>query len=407
MLAINHLQGLDQRLVVQTSDGQSAYLLVGRRGNYIKISSSAYYLLRNIHQGRSFEQIAEQLSRQRGTPVGAAEVEVAYEQVVAQITAIENKAPQSAPGFWVRTRLLPAQMVQHISGYFAWLFHPMVAAVIIAAMLVMLVLGLRTFGMVHILTLEGEQMSSFLSIYGLFLLSLVFHELGHASACTRFGVRPNEIGFAFYWIYPALYTNVNAAWQLNRRQRVVVDLAGVFFQLIAGTIYLFFAWLYHWDIGLKAFTMVLHVCMFMMNPFFRFDGYWVVADALGITNFAQELRRILRVGFDRLRGKPTATLPWPTYVLALIGVYVLAGIGFWLYFLSWAGPEIVSALLDYPTHFVDFFEDMRHGAITVEHFDSILFPTFVVVGVLLMLARLTQWLGRSITRHVSAPSGQI
>lgn len=89
--------------------------------------------------------------------------------------------------------------------------------------------------------------------------------------------------------------------------------------MIVGTIYLLLAWIFSWNIGVKAFVMVFYSCLFMLNPFWTFDGYWVVADSLGITNFGRELRKIFR---------------WLRVVLALIGVYVLAGIGFWGYFLE-------------------------------------------------------------------------
>jgi putative peptide zinc metalloprotease protein len=390
MVAAASFQGLDQRLVIQTANGQSTYLLVGERGRYIKISASAYYLLRNVQAGRSFEHIADQLSRQRGTPVAAAEVEVAYQRVVDQITTIENKTPQHPPGFWIRTRLLSASTVQRISRSFTWVFHPVIAPVILVAMVAMFVLALSTLGPTTLLSLEEEEVSPFFSIYGLFLLSLVFHELGHASACTRYGVRPKDIGFAFYWIYPVLYTDVNAAWQLTRWQRVVVDLAGVFFQLIVGSIYLFLAWFYTWEIPLKAFVMVFYGSLFMLNPFLRFDGYWVVADALGIANFGQQFRNILHTMYLRLRGRPTSPLPWSTPILALIAVYGLGAVAFWGYFLWWVVPELINIVSAYPVNIGSALSEMLQGTVTAERLESLFLPTFAVVGMALIVSKLTR-----------------
>lgn len=400
MVAVAQLHGLDQRLVVHTSDGQASHLLIGRRGNYIKISPSAYYLVQQVQAGRSFEQIADQLSTQRATPVDAAEVEGAYQRVIDQITAIESKVLQSPAGFWVRANLIPASSVQAISRLFAWLFHPVVAALLIGMVLIGIVLGVQAFGLTTVFTLDEEQMTPFLAIYGLFLLSLVFHELGHASACAWFGVPPAEIGFAFYWIYPAFYTNVNAAWQLPRWQRVVVDLAGIFFQLIIGTIYLVLAWLYAWDVGLKAFVMVFYSCLFMLNPFWKFDGYWVITDALGMTNFGRAVGKILRTSYQRLRGRPTEALPWPRLVLALIGVYVLAGIGFWGYFLGWVVPELLSITVTYPVNLARTVQEILNGTITIEQLETLFLPTFAVIGLALIINRIVRWLGRSMQRTV-------
>lgn len=60
--------------------------------------------------------------------------------------------------------------------------------------------------------------------------SSFFHELGHASACKYFGVRHGGIGFGLYLNFPVLYTDVTEVWKLNRAQRCVVNLAGVYFQ---------------------------------------------------------------------------------------------------------------------------------------------------------------------------------
>lgn len=400
MVAVAQLQGLDQRLVIHTSDGQSSYLLVGRRGNYIKISPSAYYLVQQVQAGRSFEQIADQLSTQRATPVDAAEVEVAYQRVIDQITAIESKALSAPAGFWARVSLIPAAGVQAISRFSAWLFHPLIATLLIGVIIAVIGLNVRTFGFSTVFTLDEEQMTPFLAIYGLFLVSLVFHELGHASACTWFRVPPDEIGFAFYWIYPAFYTNVNAAWQLPNWQRVVVDLAGIFFQLIVGAVYLFLAWLYAWDVGLKAFMMVFYSCLFMLNPFWKFDGYWIVADALGITNFGRAVGKILRTSYQRLRGRPTEALPWPRLVLALIGVYVLAGIGFWGYFLGWVVPELLSITVTYPVNLARTVQEIFNGTITIEQLETLFLPTFAVIGLALIISRIVRWLGRSMQMTV-------
>lgn len=62
------------------------------------------------------------------------------------------------------------------------------------------------------------------------LASSFFHELGHASACKYFGVRHGGIGFGLYLNFPVLYTDVTEVWKLNRAQRCVVNLAGVYFQ---------------------------------------------------------------------------------------------------------------------------------------------------------------------------------
>ncbi len=42
-----------------------------------------------------------------------------------------------------------------------------------------------------------------LLVLGLSVLSLLFHECGHAAACRYGGARPGVIGMGFYVIWPA------------------------------------------------------------------------------------------------------------------------------------------------------------------------------------------------------------
>ena len=124
-------------------------------------------------------------------------------------------------------------------------------------------------------------------IVGLFvfmLLSSFFHELGHASACKYFGLHHGGIGFGLYLNFPVLYTDVTEVWKLNRMQRCVVNIAGVYFQsywLLA----LLIAFLLTNNDMLRYLILTMNLSFLMtLNPFFKFDGYWIASDILGVPN---------------------------------------------------------------------------------------------------------------------------
>lgn len=71
-----------------------------------------------------------------------------------------------------------------------------------------------------------------LGVLLLLLLSSFVHEIGHASACRHFGVKHGGIGFGLYLTFPVFYTDVSEIWKLKRTERIVVNMAGVYFQLI-------------------------------------------------------------------------------------------------------------------------------------------------------------------------------
>ena len=76
----------------------------------------------------------------------------------------------------------------------------------------------------------------------------------------------------------------------KREQRLVVNTAGVYFQLLFLSpiiiIYLFTG-----NDILKYFIYTVNVnFLITLNPFFKFDGYWIVSDLLGVPNLRARTR---------------------------------------------------------------------------------------------------------------------
>ncbi len=136
----------------------------------------------------------------------------------------------------------------------------------------------------------------FLSWEGAFYyaMSLVFvktlHELGHAYTATRHGVRVNTMGVAFMVMMPLLFTDVTDAWRLkSRRKKLAIDCAGMGVELIIAGLATFL-WVFLPDGHLRSIAFVLATTSWILslfvnlNPFMRFDGYYILADAWGIPN---------------------------------------------------------------------------------------------------------------------------
>ena len=75
-----------------------------------------------------------------------------------------------------------------------------------------------------------------LLITGLVVLSAGFHELGHAAACRYGGATPGGIGVGLYLVWPAFYTDVTDAYRLPRRDRLRVDLGGLYFNALVAVV---------------------------------------------------------------------------------------------------------------------------------------------------------------------------
>lgn len=149
------------------------------------------------------------------------------------------------------------------------------------------------------LTWEGVLLS---------LLALVLvktaHELGHAYAAVAFGCRVHTMGIAFMVMAPMPYTDVTDAWRLtDRRQRQLIDSAGMLTELAIAAVALFlWAFLPHGTLRSTAFVLsvvsILSSLAININPFMRFDGYYLLAEALRIDNLQS---RAFSLGCWKLR----------------------------------------------------------------------------------------------------------
>lgn len=137
--------------------------------------------------------------------------------------------------------------------------------------------------------------------------SSLFHELGHASACKHFGIRHGGIGFGLYLNFPVLYTDVTEVWRLRRADRCIVNLAGVYFQM-----YILLALFYVTGSDTVRYMILTLNLGFIMtlNPFFKFDGYWIASDVLGIPNLRSRSKELLGYVYRRMRGRAADETPY-------------------------------------------------------------------------------------------------
>jgi len=138
-------------------------------------------------------------------------------------------------------------------------------------------------------------------LYGLLLVSVLFHELGHLSALRFHGGEHGEVRMGLYIVFPVLYANVNRAWGLSRKARVDVDLGGVYFQFLLAIPCLAAYWSSSSLVWPSLCAGILSMVVMAMNPFFRFDGYWLCSDILGVPNLRERSRRYLKQVWSRLR----------------------------------------------------------------------------------------------------------
>jgi putative peptide zinc metalloprotease protein len=292
------------------------YLLQAPGGRQFRVSPLAKEILESLDGHTSLDVIAQRL-RSKGSDVTTAELNTFLEEQYGSLGVFANYAASAVPApagtagmrtnpllVFLHWRILPAGAVIRISRVFRVLFNGFVAA---GGLLAIAVAHYWIYRREMPALIEDQTEVNLIFISGLALLSVLFHEFGHSSAVTRYGGSPGAIGFGLYLLMPSFYTDVSEVWRFPRRQRMVVDCAGVYFQQLVFCVFALSAYLTDIPEFAVACTLIDTMALITMNPVFQFDGYWFLVDYLGLP----ELQRLAWGQLRKwvLRAKDVPPLP--------------------------------------------------------------------------------------------------
>lgn len=333
--------------VLDGSDVRVSYVLDCDSGVQVRLSELAYRVVTAAWNGASFEEIAIRCSDDERR-LNAANVGQVYDRVVAGIDSAEEQQRTRARkhGFLLRRTLFPAELAGRIATPFAALFGRIAAPVLLA--LAACAAGAYWIDAQHVAP-PALGRYDVPAGYALFVVSCLAHEFGHAGACKRFGVRPGSIGLALYLVFPVFYSDVTRIWRLSRRRRIAVDSAGLYVQSICGACYAAIYVQTHAAALHCAIIFIIAAALLDLNPLFRFDGYWIVSDALGVSGLHAHVWRTLRRLASRfVRCGHVPAPPLPPFTVAVLTVYSFAALASWTWFivrLAQIAPEQMRHLM--------------------------------------------------------------
>ena len=158
------------------------------------------------------------------------------------------------------------------------------------------------------------------------LFLLFFHQIGHSASSKKYGVLCKEMGLGLYLIFPVLYTNLGETWKLQRKKRIIINLSGIYFQLIIGVIIGFIAHISNSNLLSFVFYSNIAIILFNFNPFIKLDGYWVITDLLNIKNLSKlsnnQIINIFLLKFNKLKNSWLITYSVAKLIFLLLIVYV-------------------------------------------------------------------------------------
>ena len=304
------------------------------------VSEPLAKFIETVKKAGSFEEAAVNWSGLSGKAYTADEVRTICERYLSDIMKPE---PQEKKTFLWEKELVSESRVDILQRHFRILFRP---AVVIAILAIAIVFEIIFFTSDLTVSLGEVDMLTIAVLLVMMLLSSFFHEIGHATACACFGEKAKGIGLGIYLNFPVFYTDVSGIWKLPRKQRMAVNFAGIYFQLI----FLLPCLAVYFITGSQIVKYFIYTInfnfIFTLNPFFKFDGYWIMSDMIGIPNLRSKSNWILKNIKDRLLGRGGRKDFWTQIRMRekiLLAVYTVGVNIFFLYYAVFVIPKFLKS----------------------------------------------------------------
>ncbi len=290
-----YVDALDEMIFVQVEDNRYG---IEYHGKIFYVGKLLYAILTTFRDTKDFTQTAASITERFQTVYAPDQIQRIIGEGLIKLTVVNpentDQVPQPSRYIFGRIQLLNGDRVNTISRWFLFLYQGALLRILSGIALVMTGLFLadvaqKDLFMARITWHDGPIL---LGISYVFLIaSCLFHEFGHSSAATKYGIKSKEIGFGFYLIFPVLYTDISRVWLLNRHQRVLVNLAGIYFQSLLNIgLYLLHvtnSYPVFDTVYISLFLTNTFLILYSLNPYLRNDGYWIYSDYFDLTNLTR------------------------------------------------------------------------------------------------------------------------
>lgn len=215
-----------------------------------------------------------------------------------QSNTIHEKRPHRQP-IHFHLQLLPPSVIARIAPRLHFFFRPYLFGPLFVLSFLTVGVFVYTQRESIIATSNRTLLAQCVSFF-LILSFQIFHELGHAAASSYYGRPSRGIGFGFYYYFmPVFYSNQTRIWLLPPRQRIVVNLSGIYFDFITMLCSIGLWHISHAEFFRFYPYVLLGTTLKNLNIFLRYDGYWVLADALHSDGLNKEANAALRALLSR------------------------------------------------------------------------------------------------------------
>ena len=287
---------------------------IARRGDgqVVQLSRLLHLVAGAVDGRRDTERISHRVSGLYGRDVSADNISFLIDNKLIPLGVVvpwgqeddEVDAPRSDLLLALKGHrvLFNERRTARIAGSLTWLHRKPVVALVLLAAVAMDVWLFGFYGAITPVLGVLDQPVLMLAVFALTVVSLVFHEFGHASACRYGGARPGCIGCGLYLIWPSMYTDVTDVYRIGRAGRIRTDLGGVYFNVVFMLLLAGCYLLTGQPFLLSAIYLGHFEVLEQLMPAVRLDGYYILGDVAGVPDLFGKIRPIV---ISMLPGRPT------------------------------------------------------------------------------------------------------
>ncbi|MDX6474788.1 MAG: putative peptide zinc metalloprotease protein [Gaiellaceae bacterium] len=320
---------------------EAPYIARRSDGQVVQMPQLLYFVAEAVDGKRNYSEIAEHASQQFGRELDADGAQMLIQEKLVPLGVVQSpdgnaqELQKSDPllGLKMKTGVVPEKLVNSITTVFKPLFLPPVVLAVLGAFFGLCGWLFFYHGVAQSLRAALYNPLFILLLLGLVILSAMFHECGHASACAYGGARPGKMGVGLYIVWPAVYTDVTDAYRLGKGGRLRTDLGGVYFNAIftLGTFAAYF--ITGWEPLLLIVPLQLMEMLHQFLPFIRLDGYYIVGDLTGVPDMFARIKPTLK-SLDPRGETPEEVAVLKPWVRVAVTIYVFTVVPLLLFLLG-------------------------------------------------------------------------
>lgn len=378
--------------------------LVSYKENHFEVNKTLLDLIIILQSSKSINGACEKYSLKQGRTYSVKDMSSLLDNKLSIFFSGSNNIRNKT--FIYKHQIINAIRVNQIASILKNLYGKYLYIFIFLANSILLVHFLFNYFDLISFSLNNLDTYTFLFVIISLFLSTFFHELGHASACKFYDVKPGGIGLGVYINMVVFYADVSNIWQLSRKERIVVNLGGIYFQsLLLIPCYFLFFYTQDYLLGYLILCTNLNF-LFVLNPFFKFDGYWIMSDVLGVPNLRQRSMELVRYMFTCLQKNKSTKKPQLLCITSTAKcislVYTAFSFLFMIFFFGYFIPRFVyQYIIEIPNTYNLLEMNISNGIIPFDFIFYILPKTILVVFIGIYMLKSAMKLGKIVYVNIN------